>query len=73
MHEFRPPLSVAEGSCRPSVGHFGGRPDEFAPGVLEKLLDEGEADIAQGKFHDGEPVFAELDAMSRSRRDEKAK
>ena len=41
---------------------------DFAPGELEHLLAEGEADIAAGHLVDGEQVFRELDQMSRRSR-----
>ena len=44
------------------------RSGEFAPGALDRLLAEAEADVAQGKFHDGEEVFRQLDEMSAARR-----
>ena len=45
----------------------------FAPGELDRLLAEGEADIERGDLHDGEEVFRELDKLSAARRQEQAK
>jgi hypothetical protein len=42
--------------------------DHFAAGELDRLLAEGEADIANGRLHDGEEVFRELNALSADRR-----
>ncbi len=42
---------------------------DFAPGELDRLLAEGEADLAAGHVVDGEQVFRELDQMSASRRE----
>jgi antitoxin ParD1/3/4 len=46
---------------------------EFAPGELDRLLAEGEADVARGNVHDGEAVFRELAELSASRRREQSK
>jgi antitoxin ParD1/3/4 len=40
----------------------------FAPGELDRLLAEGEADIERGDLHDGEEVFRELDGLSAARK-----
>ena len=37
---------------------------DFSPGELDRLLAEGEKDIAQGGLVDGEQVFLELDEQS---------
>lgn len=36
----------------------------FAPGELDRLLAEGEADIERGDLHDGDEAFRELDELS---------
>jgi antitoxin ParD1/3/4 len=41
---------------------------DFSSGELDRLLAEGEADIARGAVHDGEEVFRELDELSAARR-----
>jgi antitoxin ParD1/3/4 len=41
---------------------------DFAPGELDALLAEGQADIDQGRVYNGAEVFRELDAMSAARR-----
>jgi hypothetical protein len=46
---------------------------DFAPGELDKLLAEGEADLARGDLLDGEEVFRELDALSTSRRQDRSR
>jgi antitoxin ParD1/3/4 len=45
----------------------------LAPGELDQLLVEGEADIAAGRVCDGEEVFRELDEMSAIKRREKSR
>jgi antitoxin ParD1/3/4 len=49
------------------------RHTDFAPGELERLLAQGEADIERGDVYDGEEVFRELDQLSAARRKEQAK
>lgn len=46
---------------------------DFAPGELDRLLAEGEADIERGDLYDGEQVFRELDELSAARRREQRK
>jgi Arc/MetJ-type ribon-helix-helix transcriptional regulator len=41
---------------------------DFLPGELDRLIEEGEADIAKGGMHDGEKVFRELREKSLARR-----
>jgi hypothetical protein len=40
---------------------------DFGPGELDKLLAEGEADIARGDVEDAERVFAEIRRLGDSR------
>jgi hypothetical protein len=40
----------------------------FPAGELDRLLAEGEADIAKGDLHDGDEVFRDLDELSAARR-----
>jgi len=40
----------------------------FEPGELDRLLAEGEADVAAGHLHDGEAFFRQLDESSAARR-----
>ena len=42
--------------------------DEFAPGEMERLIAQGEADIARADVADGEQVFAELREMRKDSR-----
>jgi Arc/MetJ-type ribon-helix-helix transcriptional regulator len=42
--------------------------DDFAPGELDALIEEGERDIANGDVVPGEEVFAKLRRMSAERR-----
>jgi putative addiction module CopG family antidote len=42
--------------------------DDFQPGEMERLIAQGEADIARGDVIDGEQVFDELRQMRKSRR-----
>lgn len=44
---------------------------DFAPGELDQLLAEGERDIREGRFADGETVFRELRELSEARRRER--
>ena len=44
--------------------------DDFEPGELEQLLAVGEQQAQQGKFVDGDEVFARLTAKSEARRRE---
>lgn len=46
---------------------------DFAPGQLDRLLAEGEADIQNGNLHDGDEVFNELDQLSAARRQAQSK
>ncbi|MGD0769160.1 MAG: hypothetical protein ABSB42_13320 [Tepidisphaeraceae bacterium] len=41
---------------------------DFAPGELDRLLNEGERDIAAGDVIDGDQAFAELRRLSAKRR-----
>jgi antitoxin ParD1/3/4 len=41
---------------------------DFAPGELDKLLSDGERDIAAGDVIDGDKAFAELRRISAKRR-----
>ena len=42
--------------------------DDFAPGEMEGLIAQGEADIARGDVIEGEQVFAELREMRKGSR-----
>jgi len=41
--------------------------DDFSPGELDRLIAEGEADIARGRVRDGEEVFRRLKARAKRR------
>jgi len=49
------------------------RAGDFEPSELDRLLQQGEADIARGDISDGEETFRELDQLSAARRREKIK
>ena len=40
---------------------------DFEPGELDRLLEEGEADVARGDLHDGDEVFREIAKISSAR------
>jgi putative addiction module CopG family antidote len=41
---------------------------QFAQGELDRLIAEGMDDLANGRVHDGEEVFAEMEQLSAARR-----
>jgi antitoxin ParD1/3/4 len=46
---------------------------DFAPGELDRLLAEGEADIERGDVYDGDDVMREIDDLIEKRRLEQVK